>query len=103
MKDRELDALIAEKVMGWKLLRVRDESGAVKYGEWFENWVADGGKGPGMYEPREWMPSTDLEAAWKVGVEVGRKLRRLEQHYKREHIRCRQEIGIQFKFIGPAW
>lgn len=55
-----LDALVAEKVMGWKADGIywRDESGRVK-----ERREAV------MFEIR-WSPSTDIAAAWEVGEKL---------------------------------
>ena len=50
---RELDALVATKVMGWKS---KDDI-------WM---LPDGG---GVYK-REWSPSTDIKAAWEVVEKV---------------------------------
>ena len=71
MTDTELDALIAEKVMGWKLLVVQDPSRAINFGDHFENWVADNGDGPGMYAPYEWKPSESIDLAMKVVEKMG--------------------------------
>lgn len=78
---REFDALVAEKVMGW--LVVRDFNGAVGGGDpsWDEavtrlpalvlyragGWSLHRGSG---YET--WRPSRDIAAAWEVVEEVGR-------------------------------
>lgn len=57
---RELDALIAEKVMGWHREFVTDPSS--NYSFW--NYVDADGRG--MYTPEEWEPSTSISAAWEV-------------------------------------
>lgn len=53
MKDRELDALVAEKVMGWELIGIAPSGGRV------------------VHSPRLWekeLPhySSDIAAAWQV-------------------------------------
>jgi hypothetical protein len=55
---REMDALVAERVMGW--------TPKPPYGHWYD---ADGN--PSGYHPeatdcRKWSPSTDIAAAWQV-------------------------------------
>lgn len=52
---RELDALVAEKVMGWKLSNATDGT---------EYW--DNGKFCGGIWPKEWNPSTNIADAWNV-------------------------------------
>lgn len=47
MTDKELDTLVAEKVMGWELQK-------------YERYYSTGG------EWRLWTPSTEIESAWQV-------------------------------------
>jgi hypothetical protein len=58
---REMDELVAERVMGWTLEEVTDPI----MHETFMNYV-DTETGRGMYRPEEWLPSTDIAAAWEV-------------------------------------
>jgi len=81
MTDRELDALVAEKVMGWKLKHVNDPVMAVI----FANWVDE--NDVGIITPDEWKPSTDISAAWQV-VE---KMHALLFSRRREFLRYLQE------------
>lgn len=53
---RELDALVAEKVMGWTRCDHRD----LEDGLW---WCR--GDGAHIW-PADWTPSTDIAAAWQV-------------------------------------
>jgi len=62
---RELDRLIAETVMGWRLKHWRDETDGGTY------WVSADGEFAGKYsvgsDPKwRWSPSTDIAAAWQV-------------------------------------
>ena len=64
---RELDALVAEKVMGWRIKGKDwvDEHGRYQ-GAVETYWViADGGPSKG------WHPSTDIAAAWLVVEKLG--------------------------------
>jgi len=51
---RELDALVAEKVMGWKKVKWLGDY----------DWRDKDGEQP--YTVRAWNPSTDIAAAWQV-------------------------------------
>jgi len=51
---RELDALVAEKVMGWKKVKWLGDY----------DWRDKDGEQP--YTVRAWNPSTDIVAAWQV-------------------------------------
>lgn len=55
----ELDALIAEKVMGWKLETIAISA----YGK-ADVWKNETGKI--MFYDREWKPTSDISAAWRV-------------------------------------
>jgi len=71
MGEGEKDALVAETVMKWTLCSVSDPSGVVNCGDPFDNWVdADGG---GMYEPRDFLPTTDRNACALVLDEIERR------------------------------
>ena len=82
-KLRKIDALVAEKVMGWRL----DERG---YGATF--WVDENGKVKRAAEPcsidfcscEVFSPSTEISDAWKV----------VEKLYKTKGLRM--FIGLQF-------
>jgi len=78
---RELDALVAEKVFGWKWIRFRYELGGAQGPEeaiqvspddfpgYFDedSYMADDGKYPRSYHPRGRPAySTDIAAAWFV-------------------------------------
>jgi hypothetical protein len=62
----ELDALVAEKVMGWIHLEAHPASCAP------EVWILDDEHGTEARKAAEWSPSTDIADAWEV-VEVMRK------------------------------
>jgi hypothetical protein len=81
----ELDALVAEQVMGWPLWRPESRGGAV-----LESWGFDAhGRVQKVVERREttagregwwtcpelWSPSTDIAAAWEVVTDVSRTLK----------------------------
>lgn len=62
----EIDALVAERVMGWHL-EITEPSGDYHY------WVDDAGvrrghgpDGPVVQGTRVWRPSTDIAAAWQL-------------------------------------
>lgn len=83
---RELDALIAEKVMGWKLKYndygknphwVNSESKAVHYDDHFNTCPAD-----------EFSPSTDIKDAWEV-----------VEHFTKKG----QDLRIQSEKDGTFW
>jgi len=62
---RELDALVAKKVMGWHLVRWADETDGGRV------WKGDAGeyRAPYSVDPNpkwRWSPSTDIAAAWEV-------------------------------------
>jgi hypothetical protein len=59
---RELDALIAEKVMGWRFMH--DGLGNMR---WYQDTVAIDGYGPNHWGGyRDFSPSTDIAAAWEI-------------------------------------
>jgi hypothetical protein len=62
---REMDALVAEKVMGWKeCKRGWDTEGK---GHEIRMWTPDGELLPVLYLAKDmWNPSTDIAAAWLV-------------------------------------
>lgn len=74
---RALDVLVAEKVMGWKVLKVPDHT-HTKERAWFATeWHNKEVQGPGdrlLWTPdnhsygwfKFWQPSTDIVAAWEV-------------------------------------
>lgn len=71
---RELDALVAEKVMGWRVVREPQDDG---YGgpplpKPFLWAIGDGT--PAVFregqEPQPWSPSRDIAAAWEVVEKV---------------------------------
>jgi len=77
MDETEKNALVAKMVMKWTLCSVSDPDGVVNCGDLFDNWVdADGG---GMYEPRDFLPTTDRNACALVLDEIGK--RELEEPY----------------------
>lgn len=55
---RELDALVAEKVMGGKLLFPPPHNAVYKNGTWVRGLL-------------NWHPSTDIAAAWEVNEKAG--------------------------------
>jgi len=57
----ELDALVAEKVMGWKVVEIHEPSGRKVM-----RWLSDHGEGLGMYGVDDWTPSSDITLAWEV-------------------------------------
>ena len=66
---REMDALIAEKVMGWRV-HFRNTAWWVKAEDEKEAIVKKVGFACGN---DRFMPSTDIAAAWKVAEKVGEK------------------------------
>ena len=63
----ELDALVAEKVMGWQLKKVRRSFGTSTMGFEYADrdaWVD--GNGTAVCEPWEWQPGDELDDAWQV-------------------------------------
>lgn len=68
---RELDVLIAEKVMGWKLYCYEGDVYAHEpgqYGDAAKNdgWCWEGDTYPENRESHQFAPSTDIAAAWEV-------------------------------------
>lgn len=61
MTSRELDAQVAEKVMGWK----RDFRLSKSHSEAWRV-VAEGDVTGQFIQPLSWSPSTSIEAAWEV-------------------------------------
>jgi len=63
---RKLDALVAEKVMGWVLVNYHDPDAKPDYEDAANNdgWVWDGRGGDA--EAHQWHPSTDIAEAWEV-------------------------------------
>lgn len=88
----ELDVLVAEKVMGWKIFNLEDHRGDH---EWLDNpanyphcMVPDGGGGLLIWRaPRHdgdyWRPSRDIAAAWEV---VEKMIRRTERWVTVEYV-----------------
>lgn len=58
---RDLDAAVAERVMGWHREVVSDPRFDMSS---FENWID--GNGVGIVTPREWNPSTEIAAAMQI-------------------------------------
>lgn len=71
---RDLDALIAEKVMGWQVFKRKWSENAIDKPELRSTWaiLPDGSEkflfhAPNIYSGREpWSPSTDIAAAFTV-------------------------------------
>ena len=61
---REMDALVAEKVMGWVANHDNQPAWYTKDGQHTGNYIEDS-------EGGAWSPSTDITAAWEVFVRVG--------------------------------
>ena len=66
---RELDRLVAEKVMGWKLVNYETYMPAKTEADYADaanndGWMWEGMAGDG--EAWQWKPSTDISAAWQV-------------------------------------
>ena len=64
MTNRELDALVAEKVMGWRLLQWIDEVAEDETWQNDDGWYWDGRGGD--YQAYEWEPTTNISDAWLV-------------------------------------
>jgi len=67
--EREIDALVAEKVMGWTLERYEDGRPAKTPADYADAANNDGWSWhgqPGDSEAYTWKPSTDIAAAWQV-------------------------------------
>lgn len=69
MSDRELDAAVAEKVMGWKLYDYENGRYAKTKADYVDAYTNDGwgweGRSGDEYA-HQWSPSTDISAAWEV-------------------------------------
>ena len=76
---RELDALVAEKVMGWRLL---DPPQADQPSYW-ATWVML----PHREAAKDWSPSTNIAAAWEVV----------------ERLRANGYSWMQFTLIADQW
>ena len=89
MNDRELDALVAEKVMGWERCPKEDCDGCdcpvFFYGRPLNEWCVND---PEHRLP--WMPSTDIATAWqaveKMKARPGHFSFRLEQSGTAYHL-----------------
>lgn len=64
---REIDELIAEKVMGWKLETIATST----YGSKADVWKNETGKI--MVYDREWKPTSDISSAWRVVEKIQEK------------------------------
>lgn len=80
---RELDALIAEKVMGWKRMSYMEAEPGCKYpsperitGYWHSLDLKEQRRAEDCddyYSPEDaWSPSTDIASAWEVVEKMGR-------------------------------
>lgn len=65
----ELDALVAERVMGWHLY-----SGEARAPNGIP-WIDNDGVGVGRSHPAGWSPSTDIAAAWEVVEQMGHEMK----------------------------
>lgn len=81
---RELDALIAEKVMGWKLSKQQVSADA-----WDDVWRNEDNRL--MAYCRKWKPSIDISAAWRV-VEKLKEGYRVSIHSWGDGWQCALEI-----------
>jgi hypothetical protein len=68
---REMDALVAERVMGWKLWSYDEDRYASTTDDYMDASVNDGWiwkdeTGDSDGEAWEWQPSIDIRAAWEV-------------------------------------
>lgn len=59
MDNRDIDKLVAEKVMGWKVKSIQTSERS-----WQDAWRNEDEKIMAWY--REWKPSTDISSAWQV-------------------------------------
>lgn len=66
---RELDAMVAERVMGWRLSNYEAEAAAASDADYADAAINDGWEWEGRATRREawqWRPSTDIADAWEV-------------------------------------
>jgi len=63
MDTREIDALIAEKVMGWKLSKQQ-----ISIEGWADVWRNEDGEI--MAYDREWKPTSEISDAWQVEEKI---------------------------------
>jgi hypothetical protein len=76
---REMDALIAEKVMGWTLGEPHEIHGWMMHGMvTVRDWVGSTNDA-GITHIEKWSPSTDIAAAWEVVEKLGDKFDELER------------------------
>lgn len=100
---RELDALVAEKVMGWTLVADPRADGQPMWVDADKNakWPAEP---PDRWGKGIWRPSTDIAAAWELVEALGRKffgfaLTRSEHGLYRAEFSMR---GVETDFRAPA-
>jgi hypothetical protein len=76
MDNREIDKLVAEKVMGWKLENIPTST----YGSTADVWKNEAGKI--MAYDREWKPTEDISSAWQVVLKVCEETRWYELTFR---------------------
>lgn len=112
---RELDILVAEKVMGWKRVNYEQlfpsQAGRKELSMyWYdsndkETRLAE--DSDDYYQPEEaWSPSIDISAAWEVVKKMQEDGFDLDLHYKPEYtIVCFEKIvdGLTVAESGEVW